>query len=114
MVKFRFQDLQIWRESIIIADELFDIADELEKDKLFRFSEQLRVAAMSISNNIAEGSGSNSSKEYKYLRLSQILCKWKSYHSIKGANLFSKIIENWEKINAQSRIGIVHFLAISL
>jgi hypothetical protein len=42
MVKFRFQDLKIWQLAIKIADELFDIADELEKKKLFRFAEQLR------------------------------------------------------------------------
>ncbi len=31
MSKFRFQDLEIWSMAIEIADELFDIADELEK-----------------------------------------------------------------------------------
>ena len=64
MTKFRFQDLQIWQEAIRIADRLFDIADNLEQMKLFRFAEQLRGAGMSISNNIAEGSGSNSKKEF--------------------------------------------------
>lgn len=63
--KFRFQDLEIWKLAIEIADELFDIADELEKKHLFRFAEQLRSAAMSISNNIAEGSGSEWKKEFK-------------------------------------------------
>ena len=63
--KFRFQDLEIWKFAIEIADELFDIADELEKKHLFRFSEQLRSAAMSMSNNIAEGSGSEWEKEFK-------------------------------------------------
>lgn len=47
-----------------IADELFDIADALEGRKLFRFAEQLRGSAMSMSNNIAEGSGSTSKKEF--------------------------------------------------
>ena len=51
MAKFRFQDLRIWQLAIEIADELFDIADELEKEKLFRFAEQLRGAGMSMSNN---------------------------------------------------------------
>jgi len=64
MVKFRFQDLKIWQLAIEIADQLFDIADDLEKRKLFRFTEQLRAAGMSMSNNIAEGSGSNSNKEF--------------------------------------------------
>jgi len=53
MVKFRFQDLEIWKMSIEIADTLFDIADDLEEKKLFRFAEQLRGAGMSMSNNIA-------------------------------------------------------------
>ena len=64
MVKFRFQDLEIWKLSIDITDELFDIADDLDKKRLFRFAEQLRGAGMSMSNNISEGSGSNSKKEF--------------------------------------------------
>ena len=39
MVKFRFQDLEIWQMAIEIADELFDIANELEKKHLYRFAE---------------------------------------------------------------------------
>jgi four helix bundle protein len=66
MVKFRFQDLRIWKLSIQIADELFDIADFLEEKRLYRFAEQLRGAGMSMPNNIAEGSGSNSKKEFKH------------------------------------------------
>jgi len=63
--RFRFQDLKIWQSAIEIADELFDIADNLEKKKLYRFAEQLRGSGMSVSNNIAEGSGSSSKKEFK-------------------------------------------------
>jgi hypothetical protein len=51
MVKFRFQDLKIWQLSIKIANELFDIADELENKRLYRFADQLRGAGMSMSNN---------------------------------------------------------------
>jgi len=55
MAKFRFQDLEIWKKAISIGDRLLDIADRLESEKKFRFSEQMRGAALSISNNIAEG-----------------------------------------------------------
>ena len=51
MAKFRFQDLKIWQSSIQIANELFDIADDLEQKKMYRFAEQLRAAGMSMSNN---------------------------------------------------------------
>jgi four helix bundle protein len=62
--RFRFEDLEIWQLSINISVKLFDIADNLERLKLFRFAEQLRGSALSVSNNIAEGSGSNSKKEF--------------------------------------------------
>ena len=72
MVKFRFQDLEIWQMAIEINDKLFDIADELEEKHLYRFAEQLRRAGMSMSNNIAEGSGSNSAKEfYQFLNIAR-------------------------------------------
>jgi four helix bundle protein len=64
MIKFRFQDLKIWQLAIQIADELLDIAENLEKKRLYRFADQLRGAAMSAPNNIAEGSGSSSKKEF--------------------------------------------------
>ena len=72
MAKVRFQDLKIWQLAIEIANELFDIADELEKKKLFRFAEQLRASGLSMSNNIAEGSGSDSKKDFsKFLNIAR-------------------------------------------
>lgn len=72
MIRFRFQDLEIWKESIELGNILFDIADSLEEKRLYRFAEQLRGAGMSMSNNIAEGSGSNSKIEFKnYLNIAK-------------------------------------------
>jgi four helix bundle protein len=62
--KFRFMDLEIWQEAIDIAGSLFDLADKLENMKLYRFAEQLRGSGLSMSNNIAEGSGSNSKRKF--------------------------------------------------
>jgi four helix bundle protein len=66
MAKFRFQDLKIWQLAIEIVDELLNVADDLEKRRLYRFAEQLRGSGMSMSNNIAEGSGSSSNKDFKH------------------------------------------------
>ena len=57
MAHFRFMELDIWKESIELNDRLFDLADKLSDAKSFRVAEQLRGASLSISNNIAEGSG---------------------------------------------------------
>jgi four helix bundle protein len=64
MDDFRFEKLVIWKESIEISDFLFDFAENADNKKFFKFAEQLRAAGMSISNNIAEGSGSFSDKEF--------------------------------------------------
>jgi four helix bundle protein len=64
MDDFRFEQLDIWKESIVISDFLFDYAENADAKKFFKFAEQLRAAGMSISNNIAEGSGSFSDKEF--------------------------------------------------
>src|SRR5437868_1037798 len=62
--QFRFQELEIWKRASAASPELFRIADLLEKQRLFRFAEQLRGAALSVTNNIAEGSGSISRVDF--------------------------------------------------
>ncbi|WP_163322783.1 four helix bundle protein [Draconibacterium mangrovi] len=64
MAHFRFMDLDIWKEAIVLNDELYDLAEILEQAKHFRAAEQLRAASLSISNNIAEGAGSFSDKDF--------------------------------------------------
>jgi four helix bundle protein len=64
MNDFRFKDLQVWKDGVEISDLLFDIAELADARKYFKFAEQLRAAGMSITNNIAEGSGSYSDKEF--------------------------------------------------
>ena len=61
---FRFEQMDIWKDAISISDVLFDYADKAEEKRFFKFAEQLRAATMSISKNIAEGSGSFSDKEF--------------------------------------------------
>lgn len=67
MAKFRFEDLEIWKLAIEIWMEIFDIADKMEELKLFRFIDQARGVGMSISNNIAESTGTNQVGEQRRL-----------------------------------------------
>ncbi len=72
MADFRFEDMEIWKDSIDIADDLYHFADRAEKKNHYRFAEQMRGASLSISNNIAEGSGSFSHKEFaQFLNISR-------------------------------------------
>lgn len=64
MGHFVFQDLVVWQQAHILVKELFFISELLENRRMYRISSQLSSAALSITNNIAEGAGSNSKLQY--------------------------------------------------
>jgi len=61
---FRFENMEIWRRGASISSPLFKLADNLDERRYYRFAEQLRAATLSITNNIAEGSGSVSDADF--------------------------------------------------
>ena len=63
---FRFEKLDAWNRAANLTMPLLEFADQLEQAKRYRFAEQLRGAALSVTNNIAEGSGSSSNKEFAH------------------------------------------------
>ena len=75
MAKFRFEDLEIWKEAIRIAQLLFQIATMLEEKKLWRFADQLRGVGISIPNNISESTGTHMvGEQQQLLRYSKREC----------------------------------------
>ena len=72
MDDFRFEKLEIWKDGIEVSDLLFNICDLADQKRVYKFAEQLRSAAMSITNNIAEGSGSISDRDFSnFLNISR-------------------------------------------
>ena len=61
---WRFEDLEIWNKAVDLAVKFHRIAERLDSRRLYRYAEQLRAAGLSISNNIAEGSGSVHKQEF--------------------------------------------------
>src|SRR5688572_15444671 len=51
----RFEDLPVWQEGIRLAEAVYDLLEASENRISFSFRDQLERAALSISNNIAEG-----------------------------------------------------------
>ena len=69
---FRFEDLEIWQLARTLAVKLHRLAEDLDRKRLYRYAEQLRAAGLSLTNNIAEGSGSTHSQEFKqYLNIAR-------------------------------------------
>jgi four helix bundle protein len=60
-----YKELQVWQKSMVFADEVIDLIDEMETPrKHYRLFEQLESAVTSVPMNIAEGKGRNSKKEF--------------------------------------------------
>ena len=53
----KFKDLKVWQKSVDVAVKVYEAK--------FGLTGQIRRSAISISSNIAEGAGRNSSKEFK-------------------------------------------------
>jgi four helix bundle protein len=62
--QFRFEDLEIWQRAAAVTGKLFSLSEQLDASRKYRFAEQLRAATLSITNNIAEGSGSASNADF--------------------------------------------------
>ena len=61
---WRFEDLEVWQLARDLAVEFHRVAERLEGKRLYRYAEQLRGAGLSLTNNIAEGSGSTHRQEF--------------------------------------------------
>ncbi|NTV82968.1 MAG: four helix bundle protein [Bacteroidales bacterium] len=63
---FRFQTLEVYQQTLEMSGAIFMLLNELQSKREYVIVDQMMRAFLSISNNIAEGSGSNSDKEFAY------------------------------------------------
>lgn len=61
---FGFEKLAVWQMAIEYADEVYSKTESFPDSERFGLTSQLRRAAVSVSSNIAEGSGRNSNQEF--------------------------------------------------
>jgi four helix bundle protein len=61
---FKFETLDIWKNAVKFARKIYKTTRKFPREELFGLIDQLKRAVVSISANIAEGSGSSSVKDY--------------------------------------------------
>jgi four helix bundle protein len=61
---FRFEKLAVWNKALEFADSVYKATGSFPPEERFGLTNQLRRAAVSISSNIAEGSGRNSDADF--------------------------------------------------
>lgn len=59
-----FRKLDIWIDSVDMADRIYSITDTFPKNEVYGLSSQMQRAAISVPSNIAEGSGKDSDRDF--------------------------------------------------
>ena len=68
---FRFEKLEVWQRALDFADAVYEATAPFPRDERFGLTMQLRRAAVSVSSNIAEGSGRSSNADFsRFLEIS--------------------------------------------
>ncbi len=60
----KLQELKIWQKAINLATEIYKVTADFPTEEKYGLTSQIKRSAVSISSNIAEGAGRNSSGEF--------------------------------------------------
>jgi four helix bundle protein len=70
-----FRNLHIWQKARILVSEIYQISEIFPSKEAWSLTNQARRAAISISSNIAEGSGKSSNKDFaRFLEIALSSC----------------------------------------
>jgi len=58
------KDLDVWKESMKLAKDVYLLTSSFPKEELFVLTLQIRRSSISIPSNIAEGAARNSNKDF--------------------------------------------------
>ena len=59
-----YKELRVWQNAVDFAVDVYKSTEELPTDERFGLTSQIRRSVVSISSNIAEGAGRNTSGEF--------------------------------------------------
>ena len=60
----RFKELEVWKLSVDMVIEIYEITKTFPKNEKFGLVNQIRKSAISIPSNIAEGAGKNTKNNF--------------------------------------------------
>lgn len=61
-----FRELKIWQKGIDIAVAIYKLTEQFPSNEKYALTSQMKRSGVSISSNIAEGAGRNSSKDFAH------------------------------------------------
>ncbi len=85
---FDFKELNVWQKAMEFADQVIHLTENLNTNRNhYRLIEQLESSSTSVAQNIAEGKGRFSKKEYIHFLY---IARGSIYETVTLLNLFAK------------------------
>ena len=68
----KFEELNIWKSSLVITKEIYDFTSKKSFSRDFSLRDQIRRAIISVSSNIVEGFEKNNNNEFvRFLKIAK-------------------------------------------
>ena len=97
------KDLIVWKKSIALVTEVYQLTQTFPADEKFGLVSQMRRAAVSVPSNIAEGSCRGSRKDYrKFILIAYGSCTELETQLLIARNLKFITTEQYAKIVEQT------------
>ena len=104
---FGFEKLDVYKDAIEFANEIYNVTKRFPRDEMFGITNQVRRAATSVSQNVAEGSGRTKKDFAHFLDMARTspyecipLLKISTIQSYINAEEYSRL---YEKCNALAK-----------
>ena len=89
--EFAFKELLVWQKALFFANDVIDVTEKLNSSrKHYRLIDQIEAASASVAQNIAEGKGRYSKKEFRQFLF---YSRGSLYETITILNIF--YLRNW-------------------
>lgn len=99
-----YRDLEVWRKSMLLVEEVYLIARKLPKSEMFGLISQMQRAAVAIPSNIAEGSKRGHKLEYiQFLNIAHGSAAELETQLLLTAKLYKEL-----NINFQKALGLLN------
>lgn len=101
---YKFEKLIVWQKSLLLLKSIYLVCNRLPTDEKNNIINQIKGATLSISLNIAEGSGSENDKEFKRFLYIAKKSLFEVIATLKVINYIYKINID-EQINMTDEVG---------
>ncbi len=102
MMTKNFENFPVYIKTIDLIEKVYQFIRDKSLEKEFEFNNQIKRAAFSISNNIAEGSEYNNNRQFiKYLKIAKGSCA-----EVRSMMIVSKRLKLGDDSNAEEIINL--------